>query len=333
MTITVYFQNYDRILYVDDDGTADFTRIQDAVQNARDGDTVYVYNGTYSDYFSDNMACVRIEKNIKLIGENRYNTIIKGIGFQRVIIIAAEEVSVSGFTIQNKVEDNERDWVLGIDIFYYRSDNIRIFDNIITNTSYGINTHQSSGNFHIYDNLIYNNYCGIECQFDSRPVNIYNNTITDNEYGIFSHNSQIYLINNLISNNKIGVFDGRSASNYTIQQNNIIDNEIGIKLDTSITTIKHNNLINNDKQVEVSMDFLLIMFRTYLLYRQEWISNYWDDWTTGNPLRIKGRANLYIMILRIHPKLTTELKIGLLPYFEYDMDPALEPYDIMEGNY
>jgi parallel beta-helix repeat protein len=159
-------------------------------------------------------------------------------------------------------------------------------------------------------------------------VNIYNNTITDNEYGIFSHNSQIYLTNNLISNNKIGVYDGSSSSNYSIQQNEIRNNEVGIKLDTSITNIKHNNLINNDKQVEVSMDFLLILFPLYWYYRNDWINNYWDDWTTGNPMRIKGRANLYILILKIHPKLTTELKIGFLPYFEYDKNPATEPYDI-----
>ncbi|MFE3846275.1 hypothetical protein ACFL1L_05415, partial [Thermoplasmatota archaeon] len=34
------------IIYVDDDGDADYTRIQDAIDNASDGYTIFVYNGT-----------------------------------------------------------------------------------------------------------------------------------------------------------------------------------------------------------------------------------------------------------------------------------------------
>ena len=39
--------SYKKIIYVDDDGNADYTTIQDAIDDASDGDTVYVYNGTY----------------------------------------------------------------------------------------------------------------------------------------------------------------------------------------------------------------------------------------------------------------------------------------------
>ncbi len=35
------------IFYVDDNGTAGYTSIQDAIDNATSGDTVFVYNGTY----------------------------------------------------------------------------------------------------------------------------------------------------------------------------------------------------------------------------------------------------------------------------------------------
>jgi hypothetical protein len=34
-------------LYVDDDGSVEFTSIQEAIDNAVEGDTIYVYNGTY----------------------------------------------------------------------------------------------------------------------------------------------------------------------------------------------------------------------------------------------------------------------------------------------
>jgi pectin methylesterase-like acyl-CoA thioesterase len=48
---------------VDDDGPADFHTIARAINAASDGDTTYVYNGTYYEH-------VVINKTISLIGEH-----------------------------------------------------------------------------------------------------------------------------------------------------------------------------------------------------------------------------------------------------------------------
>jgi len=53
-----------KTIYVDDDGGADYTRIQDAIDNATEGDTVYVFNGTYYEN-------IVVNKTINLIGEDR----------------------------------------------------------------------------------------------------------------------------------------------------------------------------------------------------------------------------------------------------------------------
>jgi len=58
-----------KTLYVGGTGPNNYTTIQDAVDNASNGDTVFVYSGTYDDYYSENEACVRIRKSINLIGE------------------------------------------------------------------------------------------------------------------------------------------------------------------------------------------------------------------------------------------------------------------------
>ena len=63
-----------RTIYVDDDGGADYKRIQDAIDNASEGDTVFVYSGTY---FED----VKINTSIVLQGEDKERTIIHGGGF------------------------------------------------------------------------------------------------------------------------------------------------------------------------------------------------------------------------------------------------------------
>ena len=63
------FNNDATTIYVDANGGADYTKIQDAIDNASDSDTVFVYNGTYY----ENLV---VNKKIGLIGENKHITII-----------------------------------------------------------------------------------------------------------------------------------------------------------------------------------------------------------------------------------------------------------------
>ena len=58
-----------KTLYVDDDGDSDYTTIQEAVDNCIDGDTIFVYSGTYNENLT-------ITKSISIIGENKNTTII-----------------------------------------------------------------------------------------------------------------------------------------------------------------------------------------------------------------------------------------------------------------
>jgi hypothetical protein len=67
-------------LYVGGIGPGNYTSIQDAIDNASIGDTVFVYNGTYYEI-------ITIDKSINLVGEDRYNTIIDGIGEYRIVVV------------------------------------------------------------------------------------------------------------------------------------------------------------------------------------------------------------------------------------------------------
>ncbi len=96
--VSSYETPSNNIIYVDDDGGADYTRIQDAIDNASDGYTVYVYNGIYYEN-------ITIDKSIKLIGENKGLTIIDGKNAENdginLISIKSNEVLVNSFTIKN----------------------------------------------------------------------------------------------------------------------------------------------------------------------------------------------------------------------------------------
>lgn len=133
----------------------DFTRIQDAVDAANEGDTIFVYTGIY-------IERLIIEKRLNLIGENKYATIIDGDKIGKVIKIDAHSVKISGFTIQhaatyglelnhcsnvtiegNIICNNGRNNGAGFEIYY--SSETKIIGNIVENNSYvGIEVRLSS---------------------------------------------------------------------------------------------------------------------------------------------------------------------------------------------
>jgi len=85
------------ILYVGGTGTGNYSTIQEAIDDASEGDTVFVYNNS-SPYFEN----VIVNKSINLIGEDKDSTVIDGNQIKRSVInISVDYVNISGFTIKN----------------------------------------------------------------------------------------------------------------------------------------------------------------------------------------------------------------------------------------
>jgi len=87
-------------LYVGGSGPGNYTRIQDAVNDASNGDTIFVYDDS-APYYENT---IWINASINLIGEDKNTTIIDGKGGggpTDVIRISANKVKVTGFTIRN----------------------------------------------------------------------------------------------------------------------------------------------------------------------------------------------------------------------------------------
>ncbi|MFH1101875.1 MAG: NosD domain-containing protein, partial [Methanobacteriota archaeon] len=127
------------ILYVGGNGPNNYTRIQDAIDNASDGDTVFVFDDS-SPYYEN----IIIEKSLTLIGEDKTTTVILGDESSDGIIvnISADDVSISGFTIQPHMGQPEGILIVRNFTPYYWNigivQNVTICDNIIKNTSAGI---------------------------------------------------------------------------------------------------------------------------------------------------------------------------------------------------
>jgi len=318
-------------LYVGGSGPGYYSKIQDAIDNASDGDTVYVYSGIYDDYYPNNSALIIINKSINLFGEDKNTTIIlNGIYLFDTIRIEANTVNLSGFTIQGVGHSNAGG--TGIKI-YYPSKNINIYNNIITkhdNVILFYNINQGITDINIYDNSIVENGYGIgEDNSEHSLIEIYHNNFSKNKDGIEAgYNYSIY--ENLFSNNSIGISTEATGMKTYIHNNQFEKNNIGIRIYNSRQIhIYENNFINNDAQTSVERNVFLSQCITthYCLYRQDWKNNYWDDSIKPNPKLITGHWIIYMWVW-IPGSLPNSIQIANLKYYEFDWHPAQEPYDI-----
>ena len=233
-------------LYVGGTETGNYSSIQEAIDAASPGNTIFVYSGTYH----ENIA---INKSIILIGDNNHTTIIDGNGIETVVKITGDAVSMHGFIVRNSGWDSIH--FAGISI---RSDDCIISNNIIDKNYQGIfleNTTQNIVSF----NTISNNSYGIALK-NSTSASIINNSIYENiNDGIYLSNcSENTIINNTIANNQqygiqatyAGPIDKqyRKESKNNFISKNLINNnkKDGIYLDLSNdNSIKNNSIDNN----------------------------------------------------------------------------------------
>ena len=203
-------------LYVGGSGPNNYTTIQSAIDDAVDGDTVFVFDDS-SPYYEN----VVIDKDIDLIGEDKYATIIDAREDGTVVSITADEVNVTGFTIQKGgIYPYPDEVYAGIDIY---ANYAFISNNIIkSNNDRGINIRSSSSSNILSYNTISSNG-GSSLSIDNSIDNIiFENIITNNvnDVYLFSSNNS-FIFENIFENNGIRIF-----SSY---QNTIINNVVNEK--------------------------------------------------------------------------------------------------------
>jgi len=168
-----------KTLYVGGPGPNNYTWISYAINDANDGDTVFVYDDS-SPYYERSIC---ISKSINLIGENKETTVIDGKHRPWGIDVSADGVTITGLTIQNFAYYPDNPYFLGGIII--RSSNNVISGNIISNSGYGIIISGSNApaNYNtISDNIIKSNGdCGAYIQKSNNNI-ISMNTFSDNYY-------------------------------------------------------------------------------------------------------------------------------------------------------
>ena len=203
-------------LYVGGTGPNNYTRIQDAIDNASNHDTVFVYRGIYQEY-------LLINKEITLIGETREQTIIRGNYADNLIRIVANNVKVMRFTLEKGK--------MGIYLTY--SSYFTIKENTLISNWGGIGLLSSSQGV-ISSNIIKNSYFDAINPINSSQLTISANIIINSLEGIFLHSSTSNAIyGNTIRDQIYGIETTQASNNNNIYHNNLFANDQNAK-DTCI---------------------------------------------------------------------------------------------------
>lgn len=224
------------VLYVGGSGENNYTRIQDAVNDANPGDTIFVYDDS-SPYYENLM----VNKTLNFIGENKNTTIIDGGKIGDGFFITANKVNVTGFTIRNS------GGIIPVGI-YARSDGNTFEGNIFNKNGAGIWLYKSKGNI-VKNNVITDHKFGIHV-YDSHDNIIENNTVQNGSlFGIYlfigAHEN--YVSGNVISNYRDGIhIEGEGSSDHIIINNNIGDCSCGIWANSIQNQISNNQIVNSN---------------------------------------------------------------------------------------
>jgi parallel beta-helix repeat protein len=297
--------------YVGGSGPNNYTKIQDAIDNATNDDTVFVFDD--SSPYRENIV---VDVSLSLVGEAKETTIIDGANISNVVNLSADDVTIMGFTIRNGNNSG----------IYLTSNNNKISENIITNNLNGIEVH--------YENLS-----------TAIPPIVGHNTITNNRIingGIFALSGWNNTVQgNFISQSDGGIIIGGAMNsnisyntitecfffgiwvllsyNTVVYRNNISKNGYGVwTFTTSADKILQNNFFGNNYSA-VSYQRILSKIKGFTLEhhlpvrRNVWNGNYWDD-----------PRSLPFIIPGVIMKIVFKVDFG----FQIDWHPAQEPYDI-----
>ncbi|MBN1860661.1 MAG: right-handed parallel beta-helix repeat-containing protein [Candidatus Thermoplasmatota archaeon] len=318
----------DNWLYVGGSGPGNYTRIQDAINDVSDGDTVFVFSGNYYEH-------IIVSNSINLIGENQESTVIDGNHTGNVMKIFANRVTLTGFTIQNSGDFMYND--VGLDIY---SNNNTIIDCVVRNNVHGLGLSYAHGNL-ISENYVHHNRDGILIGGFSSWNQITNNTIINNDCDgiyiggndIISYNHHETIADNVVTRNSFGI-DTAGLTDSLITRNTVSDNNYnGMDLDDTVNCVISWNLIRDHGKWGILSEFssnntfqhnTLINAGYGLAYYTNhgtpdtWYQNYW------------GRS-------RILPKLIFGNRMFneddddhafCLPWVIIDWHPVQEPYNI-----
>ena len=261
----------------------DFGTIKDAVDAAKDGDTILVKAGIYNEEW------ISVDKSISLVGEKKRSIINYQSGTG--LILSADNIEIREFSITNSESQN------GYAINLLGVDNCVIQDNLIENNLVGISVIGYSSGNSILENILNQNNRSVEL------INSNNNIITKNNItgalvsGISLDGSSGNIISkNNISDlvNGIGSLMLWQSSNNTVFRNLLFGGNLFLMVNCSQNTFSENFVMDSNNGVLVGDSSNNIFYKNYFINIKEnpvsdqantpdfFSDNIWDNGFEGN---------------------------------------------------
>ena len=238
------------------------TPIQSAINNAIDGSTIYVHNGTYTEN-------VDVNKELTLIGEGADILNVTALSSSdHVFEVTANHVNISGFTLKGATSQQYAGISLGTGVEYCNIRNTNTLNNwcgiYLTSSGYntiknnnassnlylGIHLNSSSNNILTANTINSNNDNGILLQYGSSNNKFNDNVVNFNRYGFLCNNCNYNTFsNNIVNSNTVtGLYIGVFGSNNNIS-NNIAkyNGGYGIFLAYVSNNMIHNNILDSNR--------------------------------------------------------------------------------------
>lgn len=255
-----------KMVYVDDDGDANYTQIQNAIDNASNGVNIFVKEGIYNE-------SLIIDKTINLFGEGTDKTIIQpvigsSLVENSIIYISEKNSSIKDCKIIGFNTDAK---IIGINI---NSTNASVLNNVIMFVDQGIYLNEDSIDNKIIGNSISNCLEGVSGKnTDSNDIS--KNSISFSRlYGIYLLGSDNNIISeNTVSNNSRYAMRIKGSKHNTVHSNLITNNQEGIYLCCgSVSNTVYNNYLKQNT-----------VWNANDAGTNKWdngiIGNYWDDYS------------------------------------------------------
>jgi parallel beta-helix repeat protein len=200
-----------------------YSTIQQAIDAAGDGDTVFVKKGVYNEQ-------IVIDKQLILRGEDKTATIIATSNSGAIILVSHDNVEIAGFTVRHDGAGR------GYPDWYWSSGKAAIH---LLNVKKCV----------IHDNQIVSRGCGIWL-YGSNQNSLFDNTIQECDYGITVQSSnQNTLTKNTMTNNTNGL-SLMSASGNNLKDNSLNGNSYNLAISSSDLSGYINNMDSSNSLEE-----------------------------------------------------------------------------------
>jgi parallel beta-helix repeat protein len=169
-----------------------YSSVQEAINGAADGQTIFVSSGTYYEHLI-------VNESLSLVGENIETSIIDGTSNGTIFDVTASNVSISSFTVQNSGCPCAGRSGVYVEI---GCQNVNLTANFMTGNGFGIKLNGVHNVTAARNNMSGNSY-GIRLENSSSNIIDENNIMNSYSYGIYldSSSGNFFYHNNLVKNN------------------------------------------------------------------------------------------------------------------------------------